>query len=50
MFEAERPKLPYAGRIDGFHAVPASVSKTYLVRFVSQPAQSGARSRFRTAS
>ena len=34
MFEAERPKLvPYAGRFDGFHAVPASVSKTCLVRF-----------------
>ena len=34
MFEAERPNLvPYAGRFDGFHAVPASVSKTCLVRF-----------------
>jgi len=34
IFEAERPKLvPYAGRFDGFHAVPASVSKTCLVRF-----------------
>jgi hypothetical protein len=33
-FEAKRPKLiPYAGRFDGFHAVPASVSKTCLVRF-----------------
>jgi transposase len=33
-FEAERPKLvPYAGPFDGFHAVPASVSKTCLVRF-----------------
>ena len=33
-FEEERPKLvPYAGRFDGFHAVPASVSKTCLVRF-----------------
>jgi len=33
-FEAERPHLvPYAGRFDGFHAVPASVSKTCLVRF-----------------
>ena len=33
-FEAERPSLvPYAGRFDGFHAVPASVSKTCLVRF-----------------
>jgi hypothetical protein len=34
VFEAGRPKLvPYAGRFDGFHAVPASVSKTCLVRF-----------------
>jgi transposase len=34
VFEAERPKLvPYAGRFEGFHAVPASVSKTCLVRF-----------------
>ena len=34
IFEAERPQLvPYAGRFDGFHAVPASVSKTCLVRF-----------------
>jgi len=34
VFEAERPKLvPYAGCFDGFHAVPASVSKTCLVRF-----------------
>ncbi len=33
-FEAERPSLvPYAGRFDGFHAVPVSVSKTCLVRF-----------------
>jgi len=33
-FERERPSLvPYAGRFDGFHAVPASVSKTCLVRF-----------------
>ena len=33
-FEAERPSLvPYAGRFDGFHAVPAAVSKTCLVRF-----------------
>jgi transposase len=33
-FEAERPALvPYAGCFDGFHAVPASVSKTCLVRF-----------------
>ena len=29
VFEAERPKLvPYVGRFDGFHAVPAAVSKT----------------------
>jgi transposase len=34
VFEAERPSLvPYAGCFDGFHAVPASVSKTCLVRF-----------------
>jgi hypothetical protein len=34
VFETERPKLvPYAGRFDGFHAVPASASKTCLVRF-----------------
>jgi transposase len=33
-FEAERPNLvPYAGRFDGFQAVPASISKTCLVRF-----------------
>lgn len=33
-FEAERPSfIPYPGRFDGFHAVPASVSKTCLVRF-----------------
>jgi transposase len=34
VFEEERPKLvPYRGRFDGFHALPASVSKTCLVRF-----------------
>jgi hypothetical protein len=34
IFEEERPSLvPYAGPFDGFHAVPASVSKTCLVRF-----------------
>ena len=34
VFEQERPKLiPYRGRFDGFHALPASVSKTCLVRF-----------------
>ena len=31
LFEAERPHLvPYVGRFDGFHSVPASVSKTRL--------------------
>jgi transposase len=50
VFEEERPSLvPYAGRFDGFHAVPASVSKTCLVRFdnnkysVAASARSGAR-------
>jgi hypothetical protein len=34
VFAAERPSLvAYAGRFDGFHAVPASVSRTCLVRF-----------------
>lgn len=34
IFETERPSLvPYVGPFDGFHAVPASVSKTCLVRF-----------------
>ena len=34
VFEEERPKLVrYQGSFDGFHAVPASVSKTCLVRF-----------------
>jgi len=34
VFEAERASLvPYRGRFDGFHAVPAAVSKTCLVRF-----------------
>jgi transposase len=34
VFEAERPSLvPYAGPFDGFHSVPASPSKTCLVRF-----------------
>jgi transposase len=33
-FEEERPRLiPYRGRFDGFHALPASVSKTCLARF-----------------
>ncbi len=36
MFEAERPHLiPYLGPFDGFHSVPASVSKTCTVRFDS---------------
>jgi len=36
VFEAERPALVrYAGRFDGFHATPAAVSKTCLVRFDS---------------
>jgi transposase len=34
VFEEERPSLvAYVGPFDGFHAVPASVSKTCLVRF-----------------
>jgi len=34
VFEEERPQLvPYRGCFDGFHALPASVSKTCLVRF-----------------
>jgi hypothetical protein len=34
VFEEERRSLvPYAGPFDGFHAVPAAVSKTCLVRF-----------------
>ena len=34
VFQAERPHLvPYGGRFDGFHSVPASVSKTCTVRF-----------------
>lgn len=34
VFEEERPKLvAYRGCFDGFHALPASVSKTCLVRF-----------------
>ena len=34
VFEDERPRLiDYRGRFDGFHALPASVSKTCLVRF-----------------
>jgi hypothetical protein len=31
-FEAERPKLvPYTGRFDGFHAVPAEQIMSFLV-------------------
>jgi len=34
VFEQERSSLvPYAGPFDGFHAVPAAVSKTCLIRF-----------------
>jgi hypothetical protein len=34
VFEAERAGLvPYRGPFDGFHAIPAAVSKTCLVRF-----------------
>jgi transposase len=34
VFEEERPKLiGYRGRFDGFHSLPASVSKLCLVRF-----------------
>jgi len=34
VFEEERSSLlPYVGSFDGFHAVPASVSRTCLVRF-----------------
>jgi hypothetical protein len=40
MFETERPQLvPYAGPFDGFHSVPASVSKTCTVRFDSDEDQ-----------
>ena len=36
VFDEERPKLiPYRGRFDGFRALPASVSKTCLVRFAN---------------
>ncbi|KRW97470.1 hypothetical protein AQY21_03525 [Paracoccus sp. MKU1] len=34
VFQEERPHLVrYAGRFDGFHSLPAAVSKTCLVRF-----------------
>jgi hypothetical protein len=40
MFEVERPSLvSYAGPFDGFHSVPASPSKTCLVRFDSEEDQ-----------
>lgn len=29
--------IPYAGRFDGFHCIPASVSKTCTVRLRQQP-------------
>ena len=49
MFEEERPKLvAYRGRFDGFHALPASVSKTCLVRFDNNK-YSGQRRRHRPA-
>jgi hypothetical protein len=36
--------VPYAGRFDGFHAVPASVSKTCLVRFDNKQVLCGSES------
>lgn len=37
VFEDQRPSLvPYVGPCDGFHAVPAAVSKICLVRFNRQ--------------
>lgn len=40
VFEDERRSLvPYAGLFDGFHCIPASVSKTCLVRFDSEEDQ-----------
>src|SRR5208283_2533315 len=40
MFEEERPRLvPYRGRFDGFHALPASVSKTCRAGKFTQLAQ-----------
>jgi hypothetical protein len=40
VFEAERASLaPYRGPFDGFHAIPAAVSKTCLVRFDSDEDQ-----------
>ena len=44
VFEDERPSLVgYRGPFDGFHAVPASVSKTCLVRFDSNKYSVAAR-------
>ena len=44
MFEEERPSLiGYRGPFDAFHAVPASVSKTCLVRFDSNKYSVAAR-------
>ena len=44
VFEDERPSLvDYRGPFDGFHAVPASVSKTCLVRFDSNKYSVAAR-------
>jgi transposase len=44
IFEDERPSLvAYRGPFDGFHAVPASVSKTCLVRFDSNKYSVAAR-------
>ncbi len=40
VFEEERPKLtPYRGRLDGFHALPTSVSKTCRASKLTQLAQ-----------
>jgi hypothetical protein len=35
---SDRGSPPYAGRFDGFHALPASISKTCLVRFDNKQA------------
>jgi hypothetical protein len=44
MFEAERAsRIPCRCRVDGFHAVPASVSRTSLVRFDNNKASVAAR-------
>ena len=36
-------RVEYAGRFDGFHSLPAFVSKTFLVRFDSNKYSLGAR-------